>query len=280
MGRAKDPKPSASAAAVHELNGTLWKAMPGATTTFADFVEARERFLALHKEEMWNPWAREENEAEDERVNAVMAQWTRAEPGFRPKTDEEVDAYLNRLERESAEQCEDERRLRAARIPGFDERRHQARLELLEVQSRLQYETEERDALVARTSFPAMADDRRAAAIAEAEKAIADLAERVARLEAEVGNPDTVIDQHGYLPADRQVVSLSEFRWWRERQIRELREQIATLRASTAASTDRKERANLGNELHGATRRHDSLLAVPPLDPQDMCSECTKRLRG
>jgi hypothetical protein len=86
--------------------------------------------------------------------------WTRAEPGFRHKTPQEVKEWLASREAEyEAEQAERERQ-RRARAAEYDERRHQARLALVEQQSILNAQVAERTGLQERTRFPGMEDSR------------------------------------------------------------------------------------------------------------------------
>lgn len=40
---------------VHSDGERLWRAKPGATSTFAENVAARELFIDLHHDEFWNP---------------------------------------------------------------------------------------------------------------------------------------------------------------------------------------------------------------------------------
>ena len=69
----------------------LWRAKPGATSTFEENVTARELFIDLHHDEFWNPWRIEEQAAELERAQQIMEQWERAEPNFRRKTQRQLE---------------------------------------------------------------------------------------------------------------------------------------------------------------------------------------------
>jgi hypothetical protein len=90
-----------------------------------------------------------------------------------------------------------------------------------------------------------------------------------------VGDPDTVVDRHGYLPKDRREISLIRFRLWREDEVRTLRTQVEDIDARLAVKgLDRTERGRLRTELGRARYRLDELLALPRQNPNDMCSEC------
>ncbi len=72
-----------------EVDGKLWKPKPGATASAEEFTRARSLIMEIHELEQWNPWVREDRAGEYEAAIAVFGQWTRAEPGFRQKTNEE-----------------------------------------------------------------------------------------------------------------------------------------------------------------------------------------------
>lgn len=69
---------------VHEHEGLLWRAKPGATSTFEESIAARKLFVDLHADEFWIPWRMEEEADAFERAQRVMAEWERAEPNFTP----------------------------------------------------------------------------------------------------------------------------------------------------------------------------------------------------
>src|SRR3954454_2731910 len=78
----------------------LWRATPGATSTFEENIAARQLFVDLHNDEYWNPWRLEEHTAELERAQQIMQEWQRGEPGFKPMTKRQVDAQMRRWDRE------------------------------------------------------------------------------------------------------------------------------------------------------------------------------------
>jgi hypothetical protein len=77
---------------VIKIDGMLWKPLPGATTSAAEFSHARSLVMEILGSEAWNPWVMEDRAAEYEAALAVFGQWTRAEPGFRRKTSVERQA--------------------------------------------------------------------------------------------------------------------------------------------------------------------------------------------
>lgn len=76
----------------YEHGGRLWRAKPGATSTFEERVWAGAFYIELQLDRFWNPWRMEEEAAGLERAHAVMDEWERAEPGFGPMTDEALKA--------------------------------------------------------------------------------------------------------------------------------------------------------------------------------------------
>ena len=83
-------------ATVIEHDGKLWKPKPGATATAEEFVAARTLMVEIHRDARWNPWVSDDRAAELEAAMETFEQWTRAEPGFRPKTERQVDAWMAR----------------------------------------------------------------------------------------------------------------------------------------------------------------------------------------
>ena len=79
---------------VIEVDGLLWKPKSGATSSGEQFSRARSLLLEIHRDASWNPWVEEDRTQENQQATAVFEQWTRAEPGFRQLTSEEVDAGM------------------------------------------------------------------------------------------------------------------------------------------------------------------------------------------
>jgi hypothetical protein len=125
-----------------------------------------------------------------------MGRWTRAEPGFRHKTPQEVEEWLASWEAEfEAERAERERQ-RRARAAEYDEHRHQARLALVEQQSILKAQVAERTGLREKTSFPGMEERRRAAKIAKLDADVAETEANIVALVGEVGDPERAVRSH------------------------------------------------------------------------------------
>jgi len=132
-----------SSASVFEHEGLLWKSKPETTSAFTQLLEARSTLREITKDSLWSPWVREEREEESDAALAVMEQWTRAEPGFRQMTEQEVDEMLAESDRRSAAaHAADVERWERDR-QRYDPERESARLALLERSSRLKFVTEE-----------------------------------------------------------------------------------------------------------------------------------------
>jgi hypothetical protein len=126
---------AASADDVVEIDGMLWKPVPGAQASAVEFEAARSLVLEVHDLARWNPWVETERAAELDAAVAVMAQWTRAEPDFRTMTKQEVDERLARMDAAFKRRWAEREQQRTTRAEQYDERRHLARLQLLEQQS-------------------------------------------------------------------------------------------------------------------------------------------------
>ncbi|RJQ92737.1 hypothetical protein [Amycolatopsis panacis] len=119
-----------------------------------------------------------------------------------------------------------------------------------------------------------MAPEKRAAEIADTEASVAEWQSRVEQLRQRVGDPETVMDQNGRLPARRRELNLVGFSCQRQNEVRRLRALIADLRAKLKASTDRSERSELRNRIACENHTRVAWEAIPKLDAADMCSEC------
>jgi hypothetical protein len=109
-----------------------------------------------------------------------------------------------------------------------------------------------------------------------AERAIAAKSKQVEDLLAVIGDPETVCDQAGWLPAERRELSLSLFKDERISQVRTLRARIADAQATVKTLKGRTERA----EVRESLRRDQAHLAhweqMAPLQAAGMCSECAR----
>lgn len=258
----------------HEHEGLLWRAKPGATSSFEEHVRATELFVDLHADQFWNPWRMEEEAAALERAQTVMDEWERAEPGFRPMTAEEIEAELGRRDRDWDKWRDDYEKRLEANKQRYDPERENARLELLEVQSRLAHELAKVAALRSGKAYPLMDSQRRAREVAELDEHIQRDHAAVERLTPIVGDPEEVTDQHGRLPADRRPAMFSYYRDWRIQTVKRLRAEIAELDATIAAAGDKAERSRLGGTRQIRQVQLGEHLAVPRMEADDMCADC------
>ncbi|GIF99003.1 hypothetical protein [Catellatospora citrea] len=257
---------------VIEHDDMLWKPIEGATATADEFVAARALMIALH--DSWNPWERQDRAGEYDAVVAVFEQWTRAEPGFRVKTAEDIDAWMAEMDERFKRERQESERERLARVPLYDEGRFLARWALREQQAILDHNVRERDELHARTSGAAMDERRRAGAIAQLDEVIAGAERRIAVLSVQVGDSETVFDPRGRLPAQRRASALTTFSIRREKQVYELREKVTSCNLQLKSTKGRAARASIRDELHRANGLLERLLAVPRLTADDMCGDC------
>ncbi|MEV2241069.1 hypothetical protein [Micromonospora sp. NPDC049891] len=227
----------------------------------------------MHHEAKWNRWVEAERAADLEAATAVMAQWTRAEPGFRHKTPQEVEEWLVSWEAEYEAGRAERERQRRARAAGYDERRHQARLALVEQQSILKAQIAERTGLQEKTRFPGMDERRRAAEIAKLDADVAETEANIVALICEVGDPETVVDVTGWLPSHRRELAMTDFIYWRCDEVQRLRGEVDRLTAEAGAA-DRTQRRELRAEADRVRRRFEALRAMASLEAKDMCSDC------
>jgi small-conductance mechanosensitive channel len=185
----------------------------------------------------------EDRTQENQQATAVFEQWTRAEPGFRQLTSEEVDAGMATWDAEFEARNAERDRQQAARVALYDEGREQARLALLEQQAILRHCSQKLDDLRERRRFPAMPEQPRRAQIAELQQSVAAARTAVVRLQEQVGDVETVVDQHGWLPQERRELALSLFSARRCSEVRELRERVREQPTTLQATKGRAERA-------------------------------------
>lgn len=190
----------------------LWRAKPGATSTFEENVAARELFMDLHQDEFWNPWRMEEEAAELERAMAIMEQWERAEPGFKRKTKRQLDAEMKRWDRDFERKRVEREERRLQNLKRYDTEREEARLALLECQAILTHRTDEVAKLRSGEAFPAMDATRRADQVRELDELIQRYEAKLQLLMPTVGDPEEVVDRNGHLPADRRFSTLYRYR--------------------------------------------------------------------
>lgn len=165
---------------------------------------------------------------------------------------------------------------RTERARHYDPDRAQARLALLEEQGILADNIRERDEFLAAGVAQLPAKDYRRGLLATAERAIAAKSKEVEGLLTIIGDPETVCDEGGWLPAERREMALILFKSERGSQVRTLRAQIAEAKTTLKSLKGRDERA----EFRESMRRDRAHLAhweqMTPLQAADMCSECGK----
>jgi hypothetical protein len=251
---------------VIEHDGMLWKPRRGATPCADEFIAARTVFKEITQDSRWNPWIRDDRAADYEHAIMVMDQWRRAEPGHRTLSTRQLEARWAKQDMQRERALAERKKERAARKVFYDEERAAARLALFEQQSLLNHEVSELVEYRDGTRFPKMDGARRHEQMDALESSIEHRRQEIARLTPVVGDPETVIDQNGWLPPERREAMLLHYRFERERKVRKLRKEIPEL----TATVERKDRW----KVDCLRRELDALLAVPPLAPDDMCSDC------
>jgi hypothetical protein len=261
-----------------ELDGFLWKPKPGTAVTAEEFTRARSVMQDIHRTVEWNPWAQDDRADEYAAALEIIGQWTRAEPGYRAQSAEELRSMIDRrvaidmarldAERQRAKQ---DRAQRAAR---YDRKRDTARLALLGQTAILTGKTRKRDQLASRELYPAMEDERRRTELAKLVLDIKAAARAVDELTAVVGDVEAVWDERGWHPSERRALALEVFAERRVNEVRELRGRVAADRPDLNAVRGRPGRARIGEALLRDTARLRFLEVIPALDADDMCSEC------
>lgn len=267
---------SGTSSLIVEHEGMLWKPCPGATTTFETFAQARARFLDAHDHVSWNPWDHHLLEEAEEAFVAVHGQWIRAEPGFRPLTSAESQARMERWDVEFEAEQQRKSAARAERARHYDRARETARLQLLEDESILHAAVQELDELGGGSRFPAMPESRRTDALKDQQGKIARYQERVEGLKGQVGDPETVMDVHGWLPSERRQLAVTYFGLWREREVIELRSRIDQVQQELKTTTGRSERSAVRSRSSLDEYKLKGLLAVTRPTAEQMCSECNQ----
>ncbi|SDN05021.1 hypothetical protein [Allokutzneria albata] len=260
-------------------DGTVWRPKPGTRVSAREFSEALDLILSTFREQSWNPWVVEDRAEELAAAEAILGQWTRAEPDFRPMTTAEINAWTDKLEEKAAARTEHRERERLTRVQDYDEQRHLARLRLLEREAQVRLCRADRAAVASGEWFPLMPESKRASDLARLDVQIVALQRDVDALRERVGDPETVVDEHGYLPADRRELMLVAFMRWREREVSRLRMAVAKASELLAVKGQAKaERAKLRRARETGQTQLEILLQIPPLGAGDMCSDCVRPL--
>lgn len=221
-------------------NGVVWTRKADGTSTGPELLQTLENMIAFHKPwHQWNWWQEDREKQEHARMWRVLEQWDNgADLESRQDTEKDSDAaaqaYLDKLDKQHEEK--QQRRAEQA-ATSYDKDREEARLRLLRVEA---------DAAFFAHVLEAPANDAQREA---AERRMASSHQTADDLRQQVGDPEQVIDDRGYLPAERREMHLSEhLRYWRHPCLREW---------------EKKER-----------RRFTALLKMPAPDASAMCSEC------
>jgi hypothetical protein len=261
-----------------EAGGECWEPVPGATVTAQEFIAARSVIDEIHQQIRWSPWGLQDRAGDYDAALAACGQWATIGPQPPPRTLEQYQAELD--QRLAAAQARLEARQtqaarhRAVHAGHYDPERAAARLALLEEQAILAGKVREREDILSGELFPLAPQGERRELLDILERAITRTSHEVDALLAVAGDPETVADARGALPAERREEALLLFKARRGLQVRDLRARIASAQATLKTLTGRPGRAGLREGL----RRDQAHLAyweqMPPLDAGGMCPEC------
>ena len=257
-----------------EHEGLLWKPRPGATVTFEAFADVRGRFREVHEHVSWNPWDSHLLEEAEKAYLAVRDQWTRAEPGFRTLTEAECQARMDQWDADFDSEQKRKQAARQERARHYDPEREQARLQLLEDESILRHAMQESAELDGGSPLPAMPKNRRADMLTNLQGKMARYQERVDRLKTQVGDPETVVDVRGWIPAERRQRAVIHFGLWREREVTELRKRTEQAQQELKTISGGSERSAVRSRSGLDEYKLKGLLAVTRPASEQMCSEC------
>jgi hypothetical protein len=212
-------------------NGVRWRRLPGGTSSAEEFLAVLEGLDGDRIAREWSLWREGEPRREDDRRHGVLFQWEHADPPLGPYlTAGELGARFDARWAET-------RRQRETRAAGYDHDGALARLKLLSAQA---------DAGFLRQ---VLADPASDAQRGKATEFLAAAGQEITALESQVGDPDSIPDEHGDLPAARREYNLdSHMRLFRHEALRAWSK--------------------------GQRPRFRQLLAMPVPRPADMCSEC------
>lgn len=169
-----------------------------------------------------------------------------------------------------AEQAQAEKD-RADRAEHYVPGRARARLALLEDQAILADTISQRDELLSGGRSRLAGDEDGRKLLATLERDIAAKTREVEELAAVVGDPETVADAQGWLPAERRELALALFKSRRATEVRDLRARVADSQATLKALQGKSERAELRATLRKDQARLTYLEEMPPLEAPGMC---------
>lgn len=261
-----------------EVDGKRWVPVPDSTATAEEFIAALALLHEIHQQVRWSPWVMQDRAGEYDAALEVCGQWTSAEPESPGKTVGEYEAELDRRMAEAdarflAAEAQAEKD-RATRAEHYDQDRAQARLALLEEQGIVDSKVRERDEILSGELFPCAPEQDKRRLLASLERDIAAKTKEVEELLAVIGDPETVADAKGWLPAERREMALVRFTSWRGLHVRDLRARVAAAQVTLKALKGRAERARLREALRQDKARLAYWEQMAPLLAADMCSEC------
>lgn len=250
-----------------------------------EVAEARALISEFDRTMRWNPWIVKERGAAYSAAHDVLARHAPPDPDEREMSPEEIQAEVDRREADfnarmeenfARQQREEEqqRRDQAERAQHYDERRSLARLALLEQHGMRRSAVRERESIFEYGPVSNEPQDARRVWLNRAEREIAEAEKWIKNLEPVVGDAETVIDEHGWLPSERREAFFREFAHDREHEVMKLRDRRRDLKAELMTAEGLERRAELREQLKRSVKRLEHLEAIPPLTPSDMCSEC------
>lgn len=244
-----------------------------------EFIAARSLIGEIHQRCRWSPWVLQDQASEYEAALQTCGQWACTDSAPPAKTVEEYVTELDqrlveadaRLDAEQAQADKD----RAERARHYDPERHQVRLALLEEEAILADKIRQRDEIVSDGRFAFDDDkDRHRKLVASLERDIAARTREACDLAAVVGDPESVADADGWLPAERRELALILFKARRGAEVQDLRARVADSEAALKDLKGKSERAELREVLKIDRARLDWWENMPPLEASGMCSEC------
>jgi hypothetical protein len=219
----------------------------------------------------WNPWRRDDEAEAIAQAHAVLDQWETSGGA----TPEEVEVWLQARRDYWRRTRAEEKAERDRRKTEYDAQREAERLELLELEAGLPFRQAALNRMADTKVSPAMDPGLRAREIARLERELREACQRTAALREAVGDLESVIDAHGYLPHERRHRSLGSFTTRRHVEVRELRARRDDLgQQIVAASTSHRQ--SLEAELQDVERELALWMAIPEPAAEEMCPECPK----
>jgi hypothetical protein len=232
-----DRRAHAGAIQVQAPNGVVWTRVPDGRSSPADVLRELAELGKGHIERGWDWWQEGRRELEHDRQWAILAEWDNGAPD--PPEHRDPEAAATAYREDFDRQLEAERQQRGdLAAERYDEQRESLRLAMMRAEADAAFFAHVLEA----PASPAQRD--------KAEERMAKQRAAAQEMHDELGDPEEVVDRNGFLPAQRREMNLSSHMTvWRHPTLRELHE-----------SKQRK--------------RFKALLAMRPIGPAGMCSEC------